>query len=146
MLTRHKDYVGEANADQALTFSPLYAFRRAGGQCFDADGESGELLVVPDAAVDHQAGPAVGDSECPDLLTDERTAQGATNIHDEYAAVTLSFQHGADQRVVLEYLHGCNLPRKGCRAAKIPKQRGTDLKAGAVRVIEIRGTRHKAFA
>ena len=109
-------------------------------------GRSSELLAVPDAAVDHQAGPAVGDGECTDLVTDEGTAQRAPAIHNEYSAVPFSFQHGADQRVVLEYLNGCNLPRKGCHAAEIPKQRGTDLKAGAVRVIEIRSTGHEAFA
>ena len=133
MVTRHKDDVGEANADLALTLSPLYALRRAGGECFDADGETSELAAVPDTAVDHQTGPAVGDGECPDLITDQSAAQGAPAIHNQYTTVALSFQHGADQRVVLEYLDGCNLPREGCRAAEIPKQRDADLKAVALR-------------
>ena len=78
-MAGHKDDVGEANADLALTLSPLYALRRAGGECFDADGETSELAAVPDTAVDHQTGPAVGDGECPDLVTDQTSAHDPLN-------------------------------------------------------------------
>jgi len=127
------------HGDIRHTLIALDCLARNGAQCLHADIHLAHIGRIANAAVNHDAFPAVACSEGRHYVADYRATHRAGPVHHEHLAATVGLEGGLDVGVIFQGFQCDDLATEADAAAEISEYRGGHLKVLKMLVVEVGG-------